>query len=94
MNRKTNLFWDVQFHLFVAAGMTLIVVAVINLINGNSVSTMKTLLHVGSAISAASWAILLGWVLWSVATTKRESSHAEISTMKAGRTVSTAILTR
>lgn len=86
LNRKLELFLDIQYHALVGTGMALIIVAVVNLLQGQSISTMKILLDVGSAISASAWCLLS---IWALSTTMRgPCAYRDAPTTDGGRTVS------
>ncbi|KAF4460307.1 hypothetical protein FALBO_12917 [Fusarium albosuccineum] len=85
LNRKLDLFLEIQYHGLMGVAMTLIIVAVINLPKGNSVETMKTLLKVASALVALSWVLLIIWALWSLAKSRASSTTGHVPAMSGGK---------
>lgn len=67
--------------------MVLIIIAIVNLLGNTAVSTMKTLLDVGSAISSVSWLLLAVWALQSLHAAPRAAMNEDAETFTRGRTV-------
>lgn len=88
LNRKLDIWLDVQFHVLVGTGMVLTIVAVVNLMQGGSRSTNKALLDAGSALTCVAWVALALSVLLSVRKMRALSVHDATKTMKGGRMVS------
>ncbi|RMJ13619.1 hypothetical protein CDV36_006727 [Fusarium kuroshium] len=85
LNRKLDVLLEVQYHTLVGVAMVLIIVSVINLQKGESISTMKILLNVASALVALSWVLLVGWALWSLAKSRSTSTVGPVPSMSGGR---------
>lgn len=77
-----------QFHILVATGMTLVIVAVANLMSGGSVSANKKLLDAGSALICLAWFFLSFWALLSTYNMRRSSVP---NNLRGGKTVSTRL---
>jgi hypothetical protein len=67
--------------------MALIIVSVVGLQNGDSVSTNKTLLKVASALIALAWFLLASWALWSFGKCQ-SSTNNRASSFRGGKLVS------
>lgn len=68
--------------------MALIIVSVVGLQNGDSVSTNKTLLKVASALIALAWLLLAIWALWSLGKCQKSSTNNRVSSFHGGKLVS------
>lgn len=68
--------------------MVLIVIAIINLQQGDSVETMKVLLRLGSALVGLSWLILVIWAFVALVQKRKIPSRPGMSAMSDGTLVS------
>ncbi|KAG5816910.1 hypothetical protein H9Q74_010844 [Fusarium xylarioides] len=91
LNRKLDIILEIQYHGLVAAAMALIIVSVVGLQNGNSVSTNKTLLKVASALIALAWFLLAIWALWSFGKCQRSSTNNRVSAFRGGKLLMYAV---
>ncbi|KIW10815.1 hypothetical protein PV08_10114 [Exophiala spinifera] len=60
---KFDPIFELLFHGIVLAGMALIIVAIINLEDNDNISSSKTKLDVGSAISCVAYGLLVAWTV-------------------------------
>ncbi|KAF4947891.1 hypothetical protein FGADI_10051 [Fusarium gaditjirri] len=88
LNRKLDIILEIKYHGLVAAAMALIIVSVVGLQNGDSVSTNKTLLKVASALIALAWLLLAIWALWSLGKCQKSSLNNRASSFHGGKLVS------
>lgn len=66
----------------------MIIVAIVNLMNNSSVSTMKILLDVGSAVSSFAWLLLTLWAVQSLSARRGSNVDDDATTFGGGRIVS------
>lgn len=67
--------------------MILIILALVKLMNGDPVSKSKTLLNIGSALSAIAWGLVTLWAVWSNHMVRQYSSYSTMQTVDNGRIV-------
>ncbi|KAM5361819.1 hypothetical protein ACJZ2D_012849 [Fusarium nematophilum] len=85
LNRKLDIFLEIQYHVLVGVAMVLIILAVINLQQGDSIETMKALLKVASALIALAWTLLVIWALWSLGKVNGSRQNPPIPSMRGGK---------
>ncbi|SCO78036.1 uncharacterized protein FRV6_02249 [Fusarium oxysporum] len=85
LSRKLDIILEIKYHGLVGAAMALIIVSVVGLQNGDSVSTNKTLLKVASALIALAWLLLAIWALWSLGKCQKSSTNNRVSSFRGGK---------
>ncbi|KAF5691637.1 hypothetical protein FDENT_3266 [Fusarium denticulatum] len=90
LNRKLDIILEIKYHGLVAAAMALIIVSVVGLQNGDSVSTNKTLLKVACALIALAWFLLAIWALWSFGKC-HSSTNNRVSSFRGGKLLMYAV---
>ncbi|KAL6790918.1 hypothetical protein J3E68DRAFT_411628 [Trichoderma sp. SZMC 28012] len=85
LNRRLDIILEIKYHGLVQLGMILIILALVKLMNGDPVSKSKTLLNIGSALSAIAWALVTLWAVWSNHMVRQYSSYSTMQTVDNGR---------
>ena len=88
MNRKFEIFLEVQYHLLIGVGMVMIIIAVVSLQEHKSIDTMKALLRAGSAVVGFCWLLLTCWALWASMAFEASSSYRHYPAQRGGKCVS------
>lgn len=85
---KSNILFELVFHGIVIAGMALVIVAIVHFEENQDISSSKTELDVGSAISCIAYGLLVFWAVLSFFQSRLHSENVKPTVVRCGKTVS------
>lgn len=75
-NLRSKLEWGFVFHyhLLVTAGLVMVIIGIVHLINGEMGNSTKILLRVGIAVVVLCWGLLFPWIFISFTPRQRDKN--------------------